>query len=161
MSSGKQGGPGGQRWTQTWLGGARSAGVDLGRPGERLGLPAEGSGSAAGYGRRLGALFIDWVIALLISTLLTRVLDWTPSQRSLTTLAVFALMSWILVGTAGVTIGKGVTGIRVARLGGGPVGPVWALVRAVLLVLVVPAMIWDRDYRGLHDRAADTVVVNR
>jgi hypothetical protein len=50
------------RWTQTWLGGVRAAGVDLGYPGERLGLPEEGSGSIAGWGRRIGALVIDWVI---------------------------------------------------------------------------------------------------
>jgi hypothetical protein len=34
-------------------------------------------------------------------------------------------------------------------------------VRTLLLVLVVPALIWDRDYRGLHDRAANSVVVRR
>ena len=25
---------------------------------------------------------------------------------------------------------------------------------------VVPALVWDRDYRGLHDRAANTMVIN-
>ena len=35
-----------------------------------------------------------------------------------------------------------------------------ALVRTVLLCLAVPPLIWDRDRRGLHDRAADTAVVN-
>jgi hypothetical protein len=33
------------------------------------------------------------------------------------------------------------------------------LVRTVLLVLVVPAVVYDRDYRGLHDRASNAVVV--
>jgi uncharacterized RDD family membrane protein YckC len=32
-------------------------------------------------------------------------------------------------------------------------------VRTVLLCLVIPAFIWDRDGRGLHDKAAGTVVV--
>src|SRR5918992_3589662 len=39
--------------------------ADLIYPGERLGLPRTGSGSVAGYGRRLGALFIDWLGGLL------------------------------------------------------------------------------------------------
>ncbi|MQY02535.1 RDD family protein [Actinomadura macrotermitis] len=157
MSSGKETG---QRWTQTWLGGARSAGVDLGKPGERLGLPESGSGAVAGYGRRLGALFIDWALSLLVASLLTRVLDWTPPQRSMATLVVFAVQVWLLTGLLGLTIGKRICGIRVARLDGRPVGLGWSLARTLLLVLVVPAMIWDRDYRGMHDRAANTVVVN-
>jgi hypothetical protein len=34
-------------------------------------------------------------------------------------------------------------------------------VRTVLLCLAVPALIWDRDQRGLHDKAAQTVLVRR
>jgi uncharacterized RDD family membrane protein YckC len=48
----------------------------------------------------------------------------------------------------------------VVRLDGRPVGLLWSLVRTLLLVLVIPALVWDRDYRGLHDRAAGTVVIN-
>jgi hypothetical protein len=32
-------------------------------------------------------------------------------------------------------------------------------VRTILLLLVVPALIADRDLRGLHDRAANTIVI--
>jgi len=58
-----------------------------------------------------------------------------------------------------VTVGKRLLGIRVMRLGGRPVGFGWALVRTILLLAVVPALVTDRDLRGLHDRAADTIVV--
>ncbi|WP_019630912.1 RDD family protein [Actinomadura atramentaria] len=158
MSSDGRGGAG-PRWTQTWLGGARSAGVDLGAPGERLGLPATGSGSAASYGRRLGALFIDWALSLLIASVLTRALDLDPSQRSLVALGVFGVQAWLLTGLAGLTIGKRLCGVRVIRLDGRPLGLGWGLARAFLLVLFVPALIWDRDHRGLHDRAANTAVI--
>jgi uncharacterized RDD family membrane protein YckC len=33
------------------------------------------------------------------------------------------------------------------------------LVRTVLLFLLVPAVVFDRDGRGLHDRLSDTAVV--
>jgi uncharacterized RDD family membrane protein YckC len=33
------------------------------------------------------------------------------------------------------------------------------IVRSVLLALVIPAVIWDADNRGLHDKAAGTVLV--
>lgn len=159
MSSGKAK-AGGPRWTQTWLGGARSAGVDLGEPGERLGLPGGGSGAVASYGRRLVGLFVDWGLSMLVASLLARSFGWDPSQRSMWTLVVFAIQAWILTALLGTTIGKRLCGIRVIRLDGRPVGLGWALARTLLLVLVVPALIWDRDYRGLHDRAANTVVVN-
>ena len=31
--------------------------------------------------------------------------------------------------------------------------------RTVLLFLVIPAVVWDRDGRGLHDKIAHTVIV--
>ncbi|WP_308211615.1 RDD family protein [Actinoallomurus soli] len=133
--------------------------MDLGYPGERMGLPREGTGSAAGYGRRLGALVIDWLIALAVAAVLAGALHVGPQTRSLITLLVFGVMAWLLIGSIGTTVGKRLCGLRVVRVDGGPVGPLWAFVRALLLVLVVPALIWDRDYRGLHDRAANSVVV--
>ena len=36
-----------------------------------------------------------------------------------------------------------------------------ALVRTALLCLVVPAVVWDADGRGLHDRVAGTAIVRR
>ena len=51
--------------------------------------------------------------------------------------------------------------IRVRPLAGDPgrVGAGKALLRTLLLYLLVPALISDRDGRGLHDRFAGTVVV--
>ena len=54
--------------------------------------------------------------------------------------------------------GKRLLGLRVVRLDGRPVG-LWALPRTILLMLVVPAMMMDRDLRGLQDKAAGTVVI--
>ncbi|MEU8796712.1 RDD family protein [Spirillospora sp. NPDC048819] len=159
MGSGKAK-AGGPRWTQTWLSGARSAGADLGEPGARLGLPDKGSGAVASYGRRLVALFVDWGLSMLVASLLARSFGWDPSQRSMWTLIVFGIQVWVLTALLGTTIGKRLCGIHVARLDGRPVGLGWALARTLLLLLVVPALIWDRDYRGLHDRASNTVVVN-
>jgi uncharacterized RDD family membrane protein YckC len=47
----------------------------------------------------------------------------------------------------------------VARLDGRPVGFGWALLRTLLLLAVVPPLVTDRDLRGLHDRAANTIVL--
>ncbi|WP_084965653.1 RDD family protein [Thermoactinospora rubra] len=144
------------RWTQTWIGGVRAAGVDLGYPGERLGLPEEGSGSIARYGRRIGAIVVDWLIC---AWAITPLLGVNPGERPWVPVAVFAAQYLLLVGLLGQTFGHRLTGIRVAAMDGGR--PRWfpVLVRTVLLCLAVPALIFDRDQRGIHDRVSNTMVV--
>lgn len=150
-----------RRSAGSWLSGARAAGADLGYPGERMGLPQEGPGAVAGYGRRLVALVVDWLLAMLVSQLLTVAFHWGPSTRSIVTLGVFGVLAWLLTAIFETTVGKRLAGLRVAAVNGGRVASLGALERAILLVLLVPAVIWDRDHRGLHDRAAKTVVVVR
>ena len=40
-----------------------------------------------------------------------------------------------------------------------PAGLVRALVRTLLLAIVLPAVIWDKDQRGFHDRIAGTMIL--
>jgi RDD family len=120
-------------------------------PGQGLGLPERGPGSVASMPRRVLALLIDWLLSMVIAYWLTHNQFWT--------IAVFAVETYILTALTGTTVGKRLAGIRVVRLSGGPVGFGWALVRTAILLTVVPPLLTDRDLRGLHDRASDTVVV--
>jgi uncharacterized RDD family membrane protein YckC len=120
-------------------------------PGEKFGLPEDGPASVPGMGRRLGALFIDWIICSIIGYGLLHSQYWG--------LAIFGAETWILTALTGTTIGKRALGMRVARLDGKPVGFGWSLVRTVLLLCVVPPLVIDSDRRGLHDKAANTIVV--
>lgn len=146
----------------TWIEGPRSGaeqfGADFGYRGKRLGLPEEGPGSIAGGGRRLAALFIDWVLCTLITyglisgRHLTHVGSWP--------LLLFFLLSVLTVGTVGATPGKRLVGLRVVNLrtgGRATLGQV--ALRTFLLCIAVPALVWDRDNRGLHDKAVGTVEV--
>jgi uncharacterized RDD family membrane protein YckC len=56
-------------------------------------------------------------------------------------------------------VGKRLLGLRTIRTDGSRPGFRWAALRTLLLLFVVPACLTDRDLRGLHDRAADTIVV--
>ncbi|MFC8345277.1 RDD family protein [Streptomyces sp. NPDC057280] len=146
----------------SWLSGPRAAaeeaGVDFGYRGQQLGLPEEGPGSIARPGRRLGALAVDWGMSVLIaSQLITQGYE-TPATSNWA-LLVFFVMSVLTVGTIGFTPGKRLFGLRVVEVTTGQVKPLRALLRCVLLCLAVPALIWDRDGRGLHDRLAGTVEV--
>ena len=120
-------------------------------PGEKFGLPKDGPRSVTSMARRLGALLIDWFACMLISLALF--------HSQYLTLAIFAVQDYLLTALTGLTLGKRLVGIRVARLDGKPVGFGWALVRTLLLLAVIPPLVTDRDLRGLHDRAANTVVI--
>ncbi|WP_217237139.1 RDD family protein [Streptomyces sp. AC555_RSS877] len=145
----------------SWLSGPRAAaeeaGVDFGYRGEQLGLPEEGPGSIARPGRRLGAIAVDWGLCLLIAYgLITQGYDQATSNWAL---LLFFLLGALTVGTVGFTPGKRLFGLRVVAADTGRVSPVRALLRTALLCLAIPALIWDRDGRGLHDRLARTVEV--
>jgi uncharacterized RDD family membrane protein YckC len=120
-------------------------------PGRDLGVPEEGPGSVSGVGRRLGALVIDWLACMVISLAIFKTQAWT--------IAIFAAEVWLLTSLTGLTLGKRLLGIRVARLDGRPVGLLAGLIRTVLLLLVVPPLVFDKDLRGLHDKASRTVVL--
>lgn len=127
--------------------------------GQRLGLPETGANSVAGIGRRLGAIIADWLLSYVIVVGVFRA-DYTHMMGQFAVLGLFAAENIVLVSLLGHTVGKRLFGIHVVRLGS-PLTPLAVLLRTVLLCLLVPAVVFDRDTRGLHDRAARTVVVLR
>lgn len=132
-------------------------------PGERLGLPPEGPGSIARIGRRIGALLIDYSAATLIAMSFLSYDPWElpyeAGWRQFAPMMVFALLQVLFIPTAGGSPGHRILGMKVERLGGGWPGLWRPVVRTALLILVIPAVIWDPDQRGLHDKAAGTVLV--
>ncbi|SDK04724.1 Uncharacterized membrane protein YckC, RDD family [Streptomyces indicus] len=132
-------------------------GVDFGYRGEQLGLPEHGPGSIARPGRRIAALFIDWALCLLIAYGLLADRDLQAAGNW--AVLVLLVMSILTVGTIGSTPGKRILGLRVLADDGNRLGIGRVIVRSVLLCLAIPALIWDRDGRGLHDRLARAVQV--
>ncbi|MCW2911770.1 MAG: domain containing protein [Actinomycetia bacterium] len=130
---------------------ARSPGDPEKYPGEQFGLPERGPRSVAGMGRRLLALLIDWLASTVVALVIFHSAGWT--------LVVFSAEVYLLTALTGFTLGKRLLGLRVARLDGRPVGFLWSLVRTILLITVIPPLVTDRDLRGLHDRAANTIVI--
>jgi len=122
-------------------------------------MPEHGPGSLARFGRRLVAVMVDWFLATLIAAGLMGYRLGSGGLGPFKPLAVFVVMNLLLVGTLGFTIGHRLLGIRVVCVGGASAGPLRAAVRTMLLALVIPAVIWDRDTRGFHDKLARTVPV--
>lgn len=137
-------------------------------PGADLGLPERGAGSLATFVRRLIAVFIDWIACTFIDLAILGV-PWggLTGTASLLPLGIFFAENVLLVSTAGMTLGHGLLGLRVHRLEAlqagqpGMPGLRSGLIRAALLCLLIPAFIIDQHGRGLHDRAAGTLLLRR
>jgi uncharacterized RDD family membrane protein YckC len=109
----------------------------------------------ANFGRRFGALLIDWALCLLVASFYAdpRVVAWPP-------VAVLIVLNTVCIGLFGRTPGMALAGLRCISIAdGGAIGLPRALLRAVLLALLIPAVILDANRRGLHDRAAGSMVV--
>ncbi|MFI0819111.1 RDD family protein [Streptomyces sp. NPDC021098] len=145
----------------SWLSGPRAAaeemGVDLGHRGQGLGLPESGPGAIAPLGRRFGALFIDWGLCVLVSYALLA--GRNPQAAGNWALLVFLVLSLLTVGTVGATPGKLLLRLRVVGEDGARLSLPRAVLRSVLLLLVIPAVVFDRDGRGLHDRLSRAVQI--
>lgn len=123
-------------------------------PGKRLGLPASGPRSVARIGRRLIALALDWAIASALGYAFF-------AGDPLAIIAVFAIEQYVFLLIFSGSIGHLALGMRVVPVRPGWVGPLRPIIRTAALSLLIPAVIWDADQRGLHDKIAGTVLVLR
>jgi uncharacterized RDD family membrane protein YckC len=130
-------------------------------PGVRLGLPADGPGSVASIGARLGAFFIDAIVANLIAGLPYLFgVRYSATARGYVIFGAFLIIELLFDAVYGQTVGKRLLGIRVIRVDGDGLAAFrWLVLRTLLLGSLIPAVVWDRDRRGLHDKAAGVVVV--
>jgi uncharacterized RDD family membrane protein YckC len=113
-------------------------------------------GPLASYGRRLAAFLVDSAASALVARFFTR----PPGQGySLAVFTAFAVECFVLTALTGHSLGQRVLGLQVRRLDGKPVGLVRSAIRTALVLVLVPVFLVDREGRGLHDRAAGTVLV--
>ena len=108
------------------------------------------------------ALVIDWMLCQLFAIGMLG-MQWgaVSGTDAFLPLAVFFVENLLLVALLGTTIGHRLMGVQVAsvRREGRRPSLLDSALRAALLCLVIPAIIMDANGRGLHDRAAGTVVL--
>lgn len=151
------------RWIESWMPGSAplpGAGNAGGYPGEKFGLPAEGVSSAAGFGRRFGALAVDWILGYLIALLVSGPDPLATPNFNWYVLGIWYLLTAVPVAIFGASAGMTALGIRVASIDSSVVvGVPRALLRTALIAVVVPPLVRDSDGRGWHDKATRTIVV--
>jgi hypothetical protein len=131
-------------------------------PGSTLGLPPAGRGSLSSWRARIAALIVDWASSMVVATLLvgTGALH-GGGWRGFVVLAVYVVQKAVLTWLASGSFGQLLARVAVVRVGGGPIGLWRAVVRAIMVGLVVPAVVVGAERRGLDDLVLGTVVVNR
>lgn len=135
--------------------------------GQRLGLPESGRASLAPPGLRIAAWFVDAIASALVAALFVNAVVPRHADRDIAarlpgywSLIPFAVDYVVGLLVAGRTLGMYLFGLRVIRVDrDAPVNPWRVLLRTFLLMLFIPAVVFDRDGRGLHDRFTDTAVV--
>jgi uncharacterized RDD family membrane protein YckC len=141
-----------------------SAAPEQAYAGQRLGLPAEGPRSVASWGRRIAALLIDWgaswavAVAIFGSDLTEPPTTWVD-LFAVPLIAVGQSVLFLLLLSG--SFGQVLLRVAVARLDGRRLNPWQALVRTVLVYLLIPPVVFNRDNRGLHDLAVGTITINR
>ncbi len=116
-------------------------------------------GKRVTLGRRVVAISIDWLACYAIVAAFGGGLGAMAPNSSLAVLALFFAEVWILSTLQGASLGHRLLGIRIVRFSdGGAVTPLQALIRTILLCLVVTAITYDSDGRGIHERLSNTVL---
>jgi hypothetical protein len=106
---------------------------------------------------------IDAIASGLVSSLFVRQPDLSgpvshlPGSWSLLALFIDYVVGIVLVGRS---LGLYLSGLRVIRVVRQvAVGPLRAAGRTLLLIVLIPALVTDTDFRGLHDRLTSTAVI--
>jgi uncharacterized RDD family membrane protein YckC len=118
--------------------------------------------SEVSLGRRFAAITLDWISSYLIAIVFFSgsgtFLERTP-HAGVPALTIFFLEYFLLVALQGSSAGHRVFRMRIVNFEDGSRPTVLqALVRTVLMVLVITAITYDENGRGIHERLSKTKI---
>jgi uncharacterized RDD family membrane protein YckC len=131
-------------------------------------MSVELPGEVASLGRRAGAITIDWFASLFVATLINTVIaarsggpGYVIGSDPIAPLVVFFVEVLFFTWVFASSFGQRLLGVQVLALDGSRL-VLWRIaVRTLLICLVIPAVIFDSQGRGLHDRAVGSVALRR
>jgi uncharacterized RDD family membrane protein YckC len=118
--------------------------------------------SEVSLGRRFAAITLDWISSYLIAIVFFSgsgtFLERTPHAGA-PALTIFFLEYFLLVALQGASAGHRVFRMRIVNFDNGS-RPTFAqaLVRTVLMVIVITAITYDENGRGIHERLSKTKI---
>lgn len=110
-------------------------------------------------GRRLAAITLDWLACYAIVAALSGGIGHMSGFKPEVLLLFFAEV-WVLTALTGSSLGQRIFGLKVVRfVDSGAISVKAALLRTFFLVLVVTAVTYDENGRGIHERISKTVLI--
>lgn len=133
-------------------------GLDSGDPGYYPAVSYGDSVVIAGMGRRFVALTLDWLMSWAVGSMIFDQANGRPFWLMLVFYLEIALLTWL----TGASAGQRILGLSVRSFPEQlPLGLGKVLLRTLLILLVIPAVVFDSDGRGLHDRIVRSAVYRR
>jgi len=118
----------------------------------------DSKGRQVSLGRRLAAITLDWLACYAIVAALSGGIGQMSGFKPEVLLLFFAQV-WVLTALTGSSLGQRIFGLKVVRfVDGGSITPLQALIRTFFLVLIVTAITYDENGRGIHERISKTVL---
>jgi uncharacterized RDD family membrane protein YckC len=109
-------------------------------------------------GRRMLGVLIDWLMSYAIA--IGFFVEFGQSSMGAVVFLIFTVQYLIFTMLGGATPGHRIMGLKVVRFSdGGMPTPRQALIRTGLLVLIITAITFDQNGRGINERLSNTVLV--
>ena len=109
-------------------------------------------------GRRMLGVLIDWLMSYAIAV--GFFVEFGEPSMGAVVFLIFTAQYLLFAALGGATPGHRVVGLKIVRFSdGGMPTPLHALIRTGLLVLIVTAITFDQNGRGINERLSNTVLV--
>jgi len=109
-------------------------------------------------GRRMLGVLIDWLMSYAIA--IGFLVEFGESSMGAVVFLVFTAQYLIFAALGGATPGHRIMGLKIVRFSDGQMPtPIQALIRTSLLVIILTAITFDQNGRGINERLSNTVLV--
>ena len=109
-------------------------------------------------GRRMLGVLIDWLMSYAIA--IGFFVEFGEPSMGAVVFLIFTAQYLLFAALGGATPGHRVVGLKIVRFSdGGMPTPLHALIRTGLLILIVTAITFDQNGRGINERLSNTVLV--
>ena len=109
-------------------------------------------------GRRMLGVLIDWLMSYAIA--IGFFVEFGQSTMGAVVFLIFTVQYLVFAALGGATPGHRIMGLKIVRFSDGRMPtPLQALIRTGLLVLIITAITFDQNGRGINERLSNTVLV--
>jgi len=109
-------------------------------------------------GRRMVGVLIDWLMSYAVA--IGFFVEFGEPAMGAVVFLIFTAQYLIFAALGGATPGHRIMGLKIVRFSDGQMPtPVQALIRTSLLVIILTAVTFDQNGRGINERLSNTVLV--